>query len=139
VTAAELAHLHARAMSDPRPWSEAEFAVLMTPPHVHVSADAAAMAVGRTVAGEAELLTLATLPEARRQGHARRHLAAFEAEARRRGASVAFLEVAEDNAAAIALYSAAGYLDAGRRTRYYSRADGLSADAVTMRKPLTEG
>ena len=138
MTPAALARLHARAMTEPRPWSETEFAELLARAEVHVSADAHALAVGRTVAGEAELLTLATLPEARRHGHARRQLAAFETEAARRGADVSFLEVAADNAAAIALYHGTGYSEAGRRPGYYRRGNGPSADAILMRKPLAQ-
>ena len=126
-------------MTDPRPWAEAEFTALLAQPHTHVSADDGAFAVGRTVAGEAELLTLATLPEMRRQGHARRHLAAFEAEARRRGAEVAFLEVAEDNAPAVALYRATGYAEAGKRPGYYRRPDGSRVGAIIMQKSLSDG
>jgi ribosomal-protein-alanine N-acetyltransferase len=123
-------------MTDPRPWTEAEFADLLARPETHVSADANALALGRTVADEAELLTLATLPDARRRGHARRRLAAFEAEAVARGATVAFLEVAADNLPALALYLAAGYAEAGRRRGYYRRVQAPAADALVMRKPL---
>ena len=126
-------------MTDLRPWTETEFADLLAQPHTHVSADEDALSVGRTVAGEAELLTLATLPEARRRGCARRHLAAFEDEALRRGAELAFLEVAEDNVPAVSLYLAAGYARAGRRPGYYRRPDGSRVDAMIMRKPLSEG
>jgi ribosomal-protein-alanine N-acetyltransferase len=136
VTPAGLARLHARSMTDPRPWSAAEFAALLAQPHVHLSADALGLSLGRTVAGEAELLTIATLPGARRQGHGRLHLAAFEAEAHRRGAETAFLEVAEDNAAARALYAGAGYAEAGRRPGYYRRQSGPAVAAILMRKPL---
>jgi ribosomal-protein-alanine N-acetyltransferase len=124
-------------MTDPRPWTEAEFADLLARPEIHVSADRDALALGRTVAGEAELLTLATLPDARRRGHARRRLAAFEAEAAARGAEAVFLEVAADNAPAVALYLASGYVEAGRRRAYYRRVRGPAADALIMRKPLS--
>jgi ribosomal protein S18 acetylase RimI-like enzyme len=43
----------------------------------------------------------------------------------------ATLEVRADNAGALALYHAHGFLEAGRRPRYY--ADG--ADAVLMTRP----
>jgi ribosomal-protein-alanine N-acetyltransferase len=44
-----------------------------------------------------------------------------------------FLEVAERNGAARALYAAAGFAAAGRRRRYYP--DG--ADALVLRRSLT--
>ncbi len=48
------------------------------------------------------------------------------------GAQTLWLEVAEDNAAARALYAAAGFEEAGRRRRYYPRANG-PVDALTLR------
>lgn len=136
MTSADLARRHAAAMKDPRPWTEAEFRDLLAQPHTHIEADADGLVVGRTVAGEAELLTLGVVPGSRRRGHGRRLLAAFEAEARRRGAALAFLEVAEDNRAALALYRAAGYTEAGRRPGYYSRGAAPAAAAAVMRKSL---
>jgi ribosomal-protein-alanine N-acetyltransferase len=44
-----------------------------------------------------------------------------------------FLEVAEANAAARALYAAAGFAEVGRRRRYY--ADG--GDALVLRRGLS--
>jgi ribosomal-protein-alanine N-acetyltransferase len=49
-----------------------------------------------------------------------------------RGAAAMFLEVSDRNAAARALYAAAGFAKAGRRKRYY--ADG--ADALVLRADL---
>lgn len=138
MTAAELAHLHARAMSEARPWSADEFAALLAQASVHLSCNDFGFAIGRTVAAEAELLMLATVPEARRRGHARRHLARFEADARSRGAELAFLEVACDNAAARELYLRGGYVEVGRRPGYYRRANGLAAAALVMRKTLSD-
>ena len=53
-------------------------------------------------------------------------------EAAARGATEVFLEVAESNAAARALYAKAGAQEVGRRRRYY--ADG--ADALILRMAL---
>jgi ribosomal-protein-alanine N-acetyltransferase len=47
-----------------------------------------------------------------------------------------FLEVAEDNAAALALYTAAGFATTGRRRAYYRRPGGLLVDALMLRSPL---
>jgi ribosomal-protein-alanine N-acetyltransferase len=123
-------------MTDPRPWSAEEFASLLAQPSTHLSACAQAFALGRTAAGEAELLSLATLPYARRRGLARRHLAGFEAAARACGADVAFLEVAADNAAALALYASEGWRETGRRAGYYRRRGRPDADALLLRKNL---
>lgn len=51
------------------------------------------------------------------------------------GAEACFLEVAADNAAALALYKAAGFQTAGLRPRYYKRAGG-EIDALVMRRDL---
>jgi ribosomal-protein-alanine N-acetyltransferase len=48
------------------------------------------------------------------------------------GAERMFLEVAEDNAAARALYARAGFAEAGRRRGYYARPDGPAADALVL-------
>lgn len=136
-SAAELAQLHARGMTTARPWGEAEMAELLAQTGVHATADPDAMSIGRTIAGEAELLTLVTRPEARRQGHARRHLAAFEAAALARDARAAFLEVAANNQPAINLYLAAGYQKIGHRRGYYRQESSPPVDAIVMKKVLS--
>jgi [ribosomal protein S18]-alanine N-acetyltransferase len=81
----------------------------------------------------AEILTVGVVPAARRTGLARLMLADLLAEAARRGAREAFLEVRVDNDAARALYRREGFEEIGRRRGYY---DGGRVDAVTMRKEL---
>lgn len=137
ITPETLAQIHARAFDgQARAWSAAEFRDLLDGPHTFVTGDARAFALGRAVAGEAELLTLATDPAHRRQGRARACLAAFETAARARGADTALLEVAADNAPARALYHAAGYIQTARRAAYYPRGHGPAADALILQKTL---
>jgi ribosomal-protein-alanine N-acetyltransferase len=131
-----MAAVHAAAMTMPRPWSETEIASLLASPGCFATGDHRAFALGRVTLDEAELLTLATHPDHRRQGLARACLAAFEAEARARGARLAHLEVAADNAPALALYGAAGYGRAGLRRGYYRAAGGARVDAVLLSKTL---
>ncbi len=88
--------------------------------------------LGRVVAGEAEMLTLAVPPEARRRGRGRALAAAFAGRAADLGAAEAFLEVARENVAARALYAGAGWVEAGVRPRYY----GPASDAIVMRLTL---
>ena len=130
------AALHARAFDTGRPWSREEFAALLGSPHVFSVGDDTAFALGRAIAGEAELLTLVTDPAFRRRGLARDRLRRFEQEAQARGAATAFLEVAADNAAAHALYGAAGYAEAARRAGYYPRGASAPADALVLTKRL---
>jgi ribosomal-protein-alanine N-acetyltransferase len=91
------------------------------------------------VAGEAEILTLAVPPALRRQGVGRALLAAATGLAAEAGAESMFLEVAEDNAAARALYLGAGFVVAGRRRDYYALADGTRSDALVLRLDLNSG
>ena len=138
MTPAALAAIHRAAFEGmhPRPWSAGEIEALLDAPGTFLAARAEGFALGRALVpgpgGEAELLTLAVRPEARRRGAGRGLLAAFEAAAGARGCGEAFLEVSERNAPARALYAAAGWAGAGRRARYY--ADG--SDALVLRKAL---
>lgn len=129
---AALAHLHARCFARPRPWSEAEFTAMLGTRGTFLLARQSGFLLGRALAGEAELLTLAVDPDARRAGTGRALTAEFADTARAAGATDAFLEVAADNAAARALYAAQGWLEAGLRRGYY----GPGADAVVMRLAL---
>jgi ribosomal-protein-alanine N-acetyltransferase len=139
MTPAALATLHARAFTTPRPWGEAEFAALLADPLAFLLIEGdAGFLLGRAVAGEAELLTIAVTPEARRLGLGRKLVSRFVYQARLRGAESAFLEVAEDNVAARRLYLAAGFSDAGRRRGYYRTPDGRAVDALVMVRSLQE-
>lgn len=131
-----MAALHARAMTTPRPWTSAEFDALLAAPGTVAVGDAAGFALGRVVLDEAELLTLAVDPARWRQGIGRSRLDGFERQARARGAAVAHLEVAWSNQPAIALYTKAGWTEAGRRRAYYRTPDGGAEDALLFRKIL---
>ena len=79
------------------------------------------------------LMNLAVLPGARRRGLGRVLLEDFLAAARAEGAPDAWLEVAVDNVAALALYRAYGFEDVRVRTKYY-QPEGI--DALVMRVPV---
>lgn len=136
MTPAEMARLHAACFTTPRPWTEAEFAGLLAEPSVFALTRPGAILLGRAIAGEAELLTLAVDPAARRRGLARALVQDFLAEARARAAESAFLEVAEANAPARALYAAAGFAQAGRRRGYYRLPGGGAEDALVLVRAL---
>lgn len=137
MTPEALAALHATCFTEgPRPWSAAEFAALLDAPAAFLVAHTRGFALGQAAGEEAELLSLAVHPAARRRGVARDLVAAFEAAARGRGACDAFLEVAEVNHPAKALYAAAGYAAAGRRPAYYRRTDAPAVAALILRKTL---
>jgi ribosomal-protein-alanine N-acetyltransferase len=134
------AALHAEGFAGrERSWSAAEFDALLAIPGSFLLLASpgpdlpdAGLLLGRGLAGEAELLTLATAPGARRAGIARALLDRFAEEAAARGAETAFLEVAEDNAAARALYIQSGWTAVGRRKAYVKRVDGSRMDAIVM-------
>lgn len=135
-----MARLHAAAFTAPAPWRTESFAALLAEPAVFALASpcAQAFALGRALAGEAELLTLATHPDSRRAGLARALLQRFQSGARARGATAAFLEVAETNRAARALYAQAGWHQVGRRPGYYRDAGAQApVAALILRKTLS--
>ena len=118
-TAERLAGIHAAAFS--APWDAASLADLL--------AQAGVFAIE---VPEGFILTLAVRPEARRRGLGARLVREGGTAAAARGAARLFLEVADDNAAALALYARAGFSEAGRRPGYYARPDGGRQDALIM-------
>ncbi|MEO1469220.1 MAG: GNAT family N-acetyltransferase [Pseudomonadota bacterium] len=131
-TAPALARLAASALSAGGAWCEDDLRALATR-GLAVADDGLAegLILLGLAADEAEILDLGVVPAARRRGLARALLDMALAEAARRGARTAFLEVAEDNAPARALYARAGFAEVGRRPAYYGR-----TDALVLRRPL---
>lgn len=137
MTPEALAALHQRAIRTPAPYSAADFAGLLADPLVFLLVEAdAGLLLGRAVAGEAELLTIAVAPEARRRGLGRKLVARFLYQAQLRGAERAFLEVAADNPAAITLYESSGFQRTGTRRGYYLTSEGQRIDALVMARDL---
>lgn len=130
-----MARIHAASFTLPEPWSEAEIAATLASPYCFAITEADGFLLGQVVAGEAELMTVAVAPASRGQGQGRALVEGFLAEARRRGAEVAFLEVAETNAPARKVYTAAGFEITGRRKGYY-RGAGQVIDAILMLRRL---
>ncbi len=129
--AGDLAALHAAAFASP--WSRADLADLLASPGAFaLLAEGEGFILCRAIAGEAEILTLAVAPAARRRGTGRALVEAAAGVAGTLGAETLFLEVAHDNATALALYDAAGFSRVGLRKGYYA----TGADAVVMRRAL---
>lgn len=126
-----LAALHASAF--PTPWSAAVFADLLVQPGVFAVVEADGFILMRAVLDEAEILTLAVRPSARGAGLGGRLVGQGAVRAAQAGATRIFLEVAEDNAAARALYDRAGFRQIGRRRGYY---DGGRIDALVLEREL---
>jgi ribosomal-protein-alanine N-acetyltransferase len=136
MTPEALARLHGEAFSPDRGWTAVEFSELLTQPTVQIFERPQAFALVRSVADEAELLTLAVAPAARRGGLADALMRDWMSKVR---ATSAFLEVAADNHAAQALYEKHGFAVCGRRRAYYARPDSAAVDALLMRAALTFG
>jgi ribosomal-protein-alanine N-acetyltransferase len=132
MTPAVLAEIHALCFTTPRPWNAAEFAGLLAEKGTILIAESPGFLLARTILDEAEILTLAVLPNYRRHGIATCLLDRFTACATDRGVTTVFLEVAADNHAALALYSRAGFTQTATRKSYYSRSDGNRVDAVIL-------
>jgi len=100
--------------------------------------DLLGFALGRSAAGECELLSLAVTIGERGRGIGGALLAAAMDRARRDQVSRLFLEVAEDNAIARRLYRNFGFRPVGRRPRYYRRPQGVAAAALTYSVSLED-
>ena len=73
---------------------------------------------------------------ARERGIARALMLAAIERVSLRGLSELYLEVAEDNAAALGLYRALGFAPVGRRPGYYARPLAEAVDALTLRRAI---
>ncbi|MBV1863432.1 MAG: ribosomal protein S18-alanine N-acetyltransferase [Rhodobacteraceae bacterium] len=136
MTPKRCATIHASCFTTPRPWSEAEFKSLLHSPNIYICEDPSGFAMGRMAGPEAELLTIAVKPEMCGNGIGRALLSRFEKQAVMLGAKELFLEVATNNAAAIALYTSAGYSRCGQRKDYYETPKGSRLSATVFKKLL---
>jgi [ribosomal protein S18]-alanine N-acetyltransferase len=128
--AAAMAAIHAAAFPAEEAWGEDAIALQLGLSNVFGLIDArGGMLLGRVTMDDAEVLTLAVDPAARRRGIASALLRAAQAEMRVRGCLRVFLEVAIGNAAARALYRREGFFEVGRRRRYYAD----RSDAIVLR------
>ena len=117
------------------PWPERSFRFELTdnPSSRCWVAEADGRVVGMVVTwlfvDEAHIATIATHPDYRRQGIARKLLTFTLHSAMHEGAQSSFLEVRESNLPAQEMYRKFGYVEVGRRKRYYRDND---EDAILM-------
>ena len=123
------------------PWRETDFLreLDLAWSHVDVLKEpvggaALALAVSWIVGGELDLLTLATHPKRRREGHGRRLVRHLLVRAVDLGCTRATLEVRRSNEPALGLYEGLGFARVGLRPRYY--ADN-GEDALILALPLS--
>ena len=133
-----LARVHAASFESA--WSAADIAELLESPGGFAltasDTEIQGFILVRANSYDAEILTLAVNPAFRRQGLASTLTEAAAGLAETVGAESLFLEVAEDNPAAIALYAGAGFTQVGRRRGYYARKGAEAVDALVMRRDL---
>ena len=126
-----------------RPWTRQDMAELLATPAgggliLQIGDDDAGVVLWRTMADEAELLTLAVSARHRRQGVGTALVGQVIQRSRRQGARQLFLEVGVDNPGARLLYAQSGFIEVGRRKAYYERPTGF-ADALVLRLTLNAG
>lgn len=130
----QVAALEKICFSDP--WSENSVAGELSNPLscwlVCVENDTVLGYVGaQTVLGETDMMNLAVIPQARRQGIAESLILNLVAELKRQESHCLSLEVRASNAPARALYEKLGFAQVGRRPNYYRNP---KEDALILRK-----
>jgi ribosomal-protein-alanine N-acetyltransferase len=130
-----LAVLHGACFPE-KPWGEAALAETLRMPgaFAFLALDASEQPVGFIIgwakAGSAEIVSLGVLPESRRRGTGRALVGAAASRAEAGGATEFFLEVAEANFSALALYRESGFEEVGCRQGYY----GPGSAALVMKR-----
>lgn len=132
-----------RAAFDPRfgeAWTRGQCLGIMAMPGVWlrlatVEGRCVGFAMARAIVDDAELLLLATDPEARRNGVGRALVQAIIDDARDRGAAQIHLEVRAGNDA-VGLYARAGFAKVGERRGYYRGINGQTFDALTYSRRI---
>ena len=137
--AGRMAMLHLESFVDP--WSAVYLRGLLLKREVlalgiEVDGALAAFALVQTIAGESDILTIATHPHYRRQGHGGALLRSLLKRLGERGIRRITLDVAEDNAAARALYAQFGFGVDGRRPGYYRQNRATPVDGLLMSKTV---
>ena len=135
---AQIAALEQLCFSDP--WSENSVrSELSNPLSLWLVAEEEGKAIGyvgsQSVAPEADVMNLAVAPEWRNKGIGRALMTALIAQLHSRGITALFLEVRVGNTPAQNLYRSLGFVEAGRRPKYYVNP---TEDALILRKELTD-
>ncbi len=93
--------------------------------------------IASSAADEMEILSIGVATDHTRHGIGKRLINYSLQYSLKNGAKKAFLEVAVDNHAAIALYTDCGFEQAGIRRKYYKRANGVTVDALILKHLLS--
>ena len=95
-----------------------------------------AMIVYRMSHEQADIITVAVLPQFRRKGFARALITEAMKNMVKNGCKQLFLDVEDGNSTALKLYENFGFTHINRRKQYYRQKDGSFTDALVMRKKL---
>ena len=123
------------------PWSPFMLADELSSPasRYWIAMDEAGVPIGyggvKVGGDQADVMTIGVAPRARGRGVGRAILDALLEWARQAGAVEIFLDVRPSNEGAIALYNSRGFVEIGRRPRYFRNP---VEEAVEMRAPLSE-
>lgn len=135
--AAELAALHGQLISPA--WSVESFERMLGHPacigliaRVGDTGRMAGFILGQLAADEAEVLAVCVRSELQRRGIGQGLIEAFCRAARKAEARHVFLEVANDNLAALSLYGKLGFERCGERKGYYQRERAQTQNAVIL-------
>lgn len=135
-----LAALHAECFD--APWSATIFAEMLALPGRYgwiaaIADEPVGFVLVQMLPPEIEIQSLGVASKARRRGAAGMLLRTALDRAWAEGCKVAFLEVAESNHGAQALYGRSGFRVVGRRPDYYRHGDGRREAALIMRRDLS--
>ncbi|MCC9621267.1 GNAT family N-acetyltransferase [Thalassospira sp. MA62] len=141
------AALHAKGFDDPWDADAIErlldvpgaFGLLaFIPADVHANRDdiPVGFVLIQSVLDEGEITTITVLPDHRGSGIGKKLLHAVMDRLKRSDGKRLLLEVAIDNAPAIALYQGIGFTEIGRRRGYYGRQNGQKVDAIVLERLL---
>lgn len=126
----QVAALERECFSDP--WSEQSLAGELDNPLslwlvCQVDGEVCGYVGSQTVLGETDMMNVAVLPRARRQGIAQQLILELVTRLKQQGSHCLSLEVRPSNAPAVALYQGLGFSQVGRRPNYYRhpKEDGL--------------
>ncbi len=139
--AREIAALH-RLLFEPG-WNEAAVAHLLDHPaslafvaEANSQAELVGFLLAQVAAEEAEILSVGVAQPWQRAGLGSQLVAELVGRVRSLRVRELFLEVASDNAAALACYRRLGFTAVGVRTAYYARVANDRADAVVLKLAL---
>jgi len=128
----ELSQLYALCFPDKKQkWDANDFADLKKS-GCDIIASQNSFIVWRTIADEAEIISIGVAPIARRTGTASALLQIMEKDVKQNGVKTIFLEVDDKNIPALELYKKHGFVNTGVRPHYYENGH----DAIIMKKEI---